>query len=189
MVNYEQIAGCGGIYMRKKGEQRREWILQKLEEHGIAVKGAALAEEANVSRQVIVNDINLLKVAGHPILATSQGYILFSESPGEGKVRERVVCFHLPENTMDELQTIVDCGVTVDDVTIEHPVYGEISAQVQVSNRNEITTFMTQIKENNATLLLEMTDGTHLHWLSADSQEKIDAAKDALRIKGYLIEN
>ncbi|WP_342525279.1 transcription repressor NadR [Chryseomicrobium sp. FSL W7-1435] len=176
------------MVMRKKGQERREWILQKLAENGIAVKGAELAEAANVSRQVIVNDINLLKVAGHPIVATSQGYVLFSESTSN-KVRERVVCFHLPENTMDELHTIVDCGVVVEDVTIEHPVYGEISAQVMVSNRNEITSFMTQIKENNATLLLEMTDGTHLHWLTADSQDKIDAAKEALRHKGYLIEN
>lgn len=174
--------------MRKKGEERRQWILKKLQQQQLAVKGADLAEQAQVSRQVIVNDINLLKVAGYPIIATSQGYILFSET-SENVVRERVVCNHLPENTMDELNTIIDCGVSVEDVTVEHPVYGEISARVMVSNRNEINDFMDKLNENKATLLLQMTDGTHLHWLASDSQQKIDAAKEALRRKGYLIEN
>lgn len=174
--------------MRKKGEQRREWILQSLQSRQLAFKGADLAEQAEVSRQVIVNDINLLKVAGHPIVATSQGYILLDVGADE-LIRDRVVCHHLPENTMDELQAIVDCGVMVEDVTVEHSVYGEISAKIMVSNRNEISMFMTKIKENNATLLLEMTDGTHLHTLSADSQDKIDEAKAALRSKGYLVES
>lgn len=174
--------------MRKRGEERRQWILQKLQSEQYAVKGGVLAEEADVSRQVIVNDINLLKVAGHPIVATSQGYIMLGNA-STGLLRERVACRHLPENTMDELHSIVDCGVTVEDVTIEHPVYGEISAQLLLSNRNEIVSFMTQIQTSQATLLLEMTDGTHLHTLAADSQEKLDAAKQALREKGYLVED
>lgn len=174
--------------MRRKGEERRQWILEKLESETYAVKGSVLAEEADVSRQVIVSDINLLKVAGHPIVATSQGYIMLS-SDSKGLIRERVACRHLPENTMDELNSIVDCGVTVEDVTVAHPVYGEISAQLLITNRNEIISFMTQIQHSQATLLLEMTDGTHLHTLAADSQDKIDAAKVALREKGYLVED
>lgn len=174
--------------MRRKGEERRQWILQKLLSEQYAVKGSVLAEEAEVSRQVIVNDINLLKVAGHPIVATSQGYIILSNA-STGLIHERIACRHMPENTMDELNSIVDCGVTVEDVTVEHPVYGEISAQLLLSNRNEITSFLTQIQTRKATLLLEMTDGTHLHTLAADSQEKLDAAKEALREKGYLVED
>lgn len=174
--------------MRRKGEERREWILQTLQSQDLAVKGADLAEQAEVSRQVIVNDINLLKVAGHPIVATSQGYILLGSSTVE-RIQERIVCNHLPENTLDELQTVVDHGVTVEDVTVEHPVYGEISAKLMVSNRSEVMSFMSRMQKHDAPLLLEITGGTHLHTISADSEDKLVAAKKALREKGYLIEN
>jgi uncharacterized protein len=169
------------------GEKRRELILQWLKESSQPISGNELAKRTNVSRQVIVQDISLLKARNEPIIATSQGY-LYLPTQEQKKTYERVIaCFHPPERTLEELQLIVDHGVTVKDVIIEHPVYGDLTASIMVSTRSEVQEFMNKIKETNASLLSQLTDGTHLHTLQADSPSKIDAAIRALQKAGLLI--
>lgn len=171
------------------GEQRRHLILEWLKESEQPLTGAELAAKTNVSRQVIVQDISLLKARNEPIIATSQGY-LYLKTPTAKKTYTRVVaCFHTPEQTKEELYLIVDHGVTVKDVKIEHPVYGDLTASVMVSNRREVDQFIQKIKETNSSYLLQLTDGTHLHTLEADSPAKLDAACLALKKAGFLIES
>lgn len=56
---------------------------------------------------------------------------------------ERIIaCLHGPERTEEELQLIVDEGVTVKDVKIEHPVYGDLTAAIQVGTRKEVSHFI-----------------------------------------------
>ncbi|MCL6587322.1 MAG: transcription repressor NadR [Anoxybacillus sp.] len=170
------------------GEERRQCILQWLKESNEPLTGAELAAKTNVSRQVIVQDISLLKARNEPIIATSQGY-LYLKTPAKHETYTRVVaCFHTPEQTKEELYLIVDHGVTVKDVKIEHPVYGDLTASVMVSNRREVDQFIQKIKETNASYLLQLTDGTHLHTLEADSLVKLEAAYFALQQAGFLIE-
>ena len=57
------------------GEDRRQFLLNILMTSNSPITGADLANKANVSRQVIVNDMTLLKAKNEPIVATSQGYI------------------------------------------------------------------------------------------------------------------
>lgn len=171
------------------GEQRRQLILQWLKESGQPLTGAELAAKTNVSRQVIVQDISLLKARNEPIIATSQGY-LYLPTTVPNEIYTRVVaCYHKPEQTKEELQLIVDHGVTVKDVKIEHPVYGDLTASVMVSNRQEVEQFIQKIEETNSSYLLQLTDGTHLHTLEADSPSKLDAACLALKKAGFLIES
>ena len=49
------------------GEERREQILSLLKEITKPLSGAALAKQFSVSRQVIVQDIALLRTADHDI--------------------------------------------------------------------------------------------------------------------------
>ena len=54
------------------GEERRTLLLNHLKSSNQALTGSQLAKLTNVSRQVIVNDMNLLKAKNEPIIATSQ---------------------------------------------------------------------------------------------------------------------
>ena len=71
---------------------------------------------------------------------------------------------------------------------VEHPVYGEITASMMLSSRMDVLNFLQKVKETNATYLSALTDGTHLHVLTAPSEEQLDQAERLLREKGYLIE-
>ncbi|APH04244.1 transcription repressor NadR [Bacillus weihaiensis] len=169
------------------GEERRVLILDELKKSTNPMTGGELATLANVSRQVIVQDISLLKAKNHPIMATSQGYVYLASPDNQTKKQERIIaCKHSPEHTADELTILVDHGVFVKDVIIEHPVYGDLTASIMVGNRNDVKEFIAKINANNASYLSELTEGIHLHTLQADSVKQLDLACAALEKEGYL---
>ena len=171
-----------------KGEDRRNWIFSYLKEQQSPITGNEIAKLTNVSRQVIVNDITLLKASNAPILSTSQGYIVLPDKEGAPYVQQRVACNHQSVHSEDELFALVDAGVTVENVTIEHPVYGEITSSIMVSNRHDVELFLKKVRDTEAPFLLELTSGIHLHLLSAPTEEILNRGINAIRDKGYLIE-
>lgn len=175
--------------VKMTGENRQAHILESLKTATSPIKGAEFSKETNVSRQVIVQDVSILKAKGEPILATNQGYIYMKDEAKVMKETRTIVCKHIPEQTIEELNTIVDFGVTVKNVCVEHAVYGEITAIVNVSNRQEVLEFVEHMKKTNANLLSELTEGIHLHTIEADSMSQLDAACEALKAIGILIEN
>ena len=56
--------------------ERLEALKNLLENTKEPMSGSALAKELHVSRQVIVQDIALLKASDVPVLSTNRGYIL-----------------------------------------------------------------------------------------------------------------
>ncbi|MBU8879542.1 transcription repressor NadR [Bacillus sp. FJAT-29790] len=170
------------------GEERRELLLRLLQEKGEPITGSELASRTNVSRQVIVGDITLLKAKGEPIIATSQGYMYLLQPSHSPAVERTIASSHPPEGTEEELNILVDYGVTVKDVKIEHPVYGDLTASVMVSNRKEVKQFMEKIKSTKASYLSELTGGIHLHTISATSEQKLNEAEQALRRANFLVE-
>lgn len=172
---------------KPSGALRREKLLQWLKEHS-PLTGSELARRASVSRQVIVQDITLLKARNEPIMATSQGYIYWAHPAASAAPIERIVAVqHGPERTEEELQMIVDYGVTVKNVIVEHPVYGEITAPILASTRQDVHEFMLRITTTNASHLSELTGGIHLHTLTAPDQERIEQACQALERAGFLL--
>lgn len=170
------------------GEERRSLILELLKKADSPITGGELANKANVSRQVIVQDISLLKAKNEPIIATSQGYLYLKQHAVEKQFVERIIaCNHDPERTKEELNIIVDHGVKVKNVIIEHSVYGDLTASIMVSNRQEVEEFLGNIEKSNAGYLSRLTDGLHLHTLIADNDEKINNACKELEKKGFLI--
>ena len=172
-----------------KGAERREWIFSFFQEQSEPVTGTKLASLANVSRQVIVNDITLLKATNAPIISTSQGYLIMPSNEKSSYVQKRVACHHQSKDSEDELLTLVDGGVTVENVTIEHPVYGEFTSSIMVSNRHDVEMFLQKVKKTEASFLLELTSGIHLHLLSAETEEILNRGIEAIRKKGYVIED
>lgn len=170
------------------GEERRQELLALLKNAKQPLTGTDLAKHTNVSRQVIVNDMNLLKARNEPIVATSQGY-LYMHQMQQTRYERKIVCMHTSEQAKEELFILVDCGVTVENVIVEHAVYGEITASIMVSNRLEVEHFVKRVTETNALYLSALTDGTHLHVISASSEENLDLAESKLREHGILVDN
>jgi uncharacterized protein len=170
------------------GEERRKYILQLLKSSPAPITGGELAERTNVSRQVIVGDITLLKAKNEPIIATSQGYIYLVQATNAQVVERTLACRHTPEETEKELLIFVDHGVTVKDVRIEHSVYGDLTASIMVSNRQDVKQFMDKIRNTKASFLSELTGGIHLHTVSAGNEMALDKAEAALRAEGLLVD-
>lgn len=172
------------------GEKRRNMILETLRAAEKPLTGKELGELTNVSRQVIVGDITLLKAKNEPIIATSQGYMymhIVTNVPA--KIEKTLVCQHTPEQTEEELNILVDHGLVVKDVKVEHPIYGDLNASIMVSNRLEVNAFMRKVIEANAVYLSNLSEGgIHLHTVSADNEEQIASAERALKKAGFLIE-
>jgi uncharacterized protein len=170
------------------GDERRALILQLLKDSSVPLTGSELATRTNVSRQVIVGDITLLKARDEPIIATSQGYLYFKQNTGSPTFERTIACRHSPDDTVKELNLLVDHGVLVKDVKIEHAVYGDLTASIMVSNRQEVKQFMDNILTTKASLLSELTDGIHLHTIAAPTVQTLDKAQEALKEAGFLIE-
>jgi hypothetical protein len=164
---------------------RRRAILAELEASGV-VSGDVLAERFGVSRQAIVHDVAILRATGAPIVATVRGYLL---APRDGPDRPRIVVAvrHRPEDAVGELTALVDVGVRVVDVVVEHPVYGELRAELHVTSRADVEAWAEATRQSGAHLLSELTDGVHLHTLEADAPERLAMAEDALDRLGYRL--
>ena len=169
------------------GEERRAMLLEILRSSSEPITGSELAKQANVSRQVIVGDISLLKAKQEPIIATSQGYMYLNDSNNINQVERTIVSYHTADQTEAELNLLVDHGVIIKDVSVEHPVYGDLTASLHISNRKEVKQFIKQIQSNQATYLLELTGGIHMHTIVATNEQMLDEAVEALDQQGYMV--
>lgn len=166
------------------GSQRRKKIVTMLKQCSEPLSGTALGKETGVSRQVVVQDIALLRTEGYEIVATPRGYVL--NAP---KQLIRVFkTFHTNEQTEEELTAIVDLGGCVLDVMVNHRVYGKMSAPLNIRNRRDVQIFMDQLKTGKSTPLLNVTSGYHFHKVTADKEEILDEIEEVLRAKGLLTE-
>lgn len=141
---------------------RRSAILTRLKHENGPVSATALAKEHGVSRQIIVGDIALLRAGGEPISATPRGYLLDRENAGE---LHTVAVRHTTQEMERELQICVDNGCTVLDVVVEHPVYGQLVGQLQLSSRYDVEQFLNRSRSGAARPLSDLTGGIHLHRL------------------------
>lgn len=175
-----------GKNYKMTSSERQQLIRTTLQDRTTPVTASVFAKEANVSRQVIVQDVSILKAKNEPIIATSQGYLYLKEKAEDIK-RKTIAVDHTPEDTLEELYLIVDHGVTVKDVHIDHPVYGDITASILVSNRREVDVFHEKLNHPDTVHLSALTNGLHLHTLEADSLDKIEAACKELEEAGILV--
>ena len=142
-----------------------------------------------VSRQIIVGDIAIMRAGGLRILATPRGYIL--EQPSEGKpayYERSLACTHDKAHSADELYTVIDQGGAVIDVTVEHSIYGEISAPLHLFSRFDVDVFMEKLEASDVRPLFTLTGGPHLHRIRCADETVFARIRRALREKNYLYE-
>ena len=165
-----------------KAAERRKAIVARLMSEKEAIPGNALSEEFHVSRQIIVQDIAILKGTGYEILSTHNGYVL-QTSP----LKERVFkVYHTTERTEEELNLIVDLGGTVVDVFVWHKVYGRMHAPLNIYSRAQVKQFIDGVRTGKSTELMAVTGGYHYHTIRAESESVLDQIEKALSEKGFL---
>lgn len=183
-----------------KAQTRREALLRLLRESSAPLAGGALAEQLGVSRQIIVQDIALLREAGANIVATTKGYVLAdaasaaeqpentdAEGAAPAEPFERTFkVHHGVEQTKHELETIISAGGRVKNVSISHRAYGRITAPLEIADQADIERFIHDIESGKSSPLSTATSGYHYHLVSAPSDETLEAIGRALADKGFL---
>ena len=166
-----------------KADERRKEIATFLMSQKNAIPGGKLSEMFGVSRQIIVQDISVLKAAGYEILSTHSGYIV-QGTP----LRERVFKVrHTTEQTEKELSLIVNLGGTVADVFVWHKVYGKVSANLNIFSALHIKQFLEGVRTGKSSELMNITGGYHYHTVRADNEEILDNIEKALKENGYIV--
>ena len=165
-----------------KVTERRKAIVNLLSASKTPISGGELSKQFNVSRQIIVQDITVLKGLGYEIFSTHHGYVL-QKSP----LVERVFKLkHTTEQTEDELNSIVDLGGTVVDVFVWHKVYGRISASLNIFSRLQVKQFLEGVRTGKSTELMNITGGYHYHTVRAESESILDKIGETLKVKEYI---
>ena len=165
-----------------KAAERRTAIANLLLASSVAISGGKLAAEFGVSRQIIVQDITVLKGSGYDILSTHNGYIIQS-SP----LKERVFkMHHTTEQTEDELTAITELGGTVVNVFVWHKVYGKMVAPLNIFSPLHIRQFIEGVRSGKSSELMNITGGYHYHTVRAESDEILDRIGRVLSERGYI---
>lgn len=183
MVEYNYDIYLTEVFMNSV--ERRKYIEEVLIKSDSAQKGNDLAHELSVTRQIIVKDIAILRAEGKKIIATPDGYIVPSEQ--KCYIKRVVALSHNAEQIQDELEIIVKFGGIIEDVIIEHPIYGEIRGMLMIKTLFGIQNFIEKVKSNNAEPLSMLTGGVHLHTLVVENEDILDKILTELKKKGYLI--
>ena len=164
--------------------KRRLLIMDILKKAQGAVTGSALSKRCNVSRQIIVGDVAILRAQGIHIISTPRGYQLIAKQ--KGGLQQVFVCCHGPEMVEKELEAIVDNGGIVHNVVVEHEVYGDLEGKLNLHSRRDIQQYLKRMNDSKAELLSRISGGIHTHLVETANAEDMAAIQDALEALGVL---
>lgn len=169
------------------GESRREQMLQLLEQQGSPISGTNLAKHFCVSRQVIVQDIALMRAENRRIISTNKGYI-YRTVELQNTQPKRVFCVkHGNDQVFDEFMTVIELGGKVLDVAVEHELYGQIRVDLLIETMQDAQDFAHRLLVCKDNPLKVLTDDCHYHTVAAPSEKLLDLIQKELEAKGYLV--
>ena len=168
--------------MTMSGQERREEIIKIIKSSSQPVAGTELAKVLGVSRQVIVQDMALIRANGVEITSTNRGYIIQKEK----EVSRVFKVIHTNEQVEEELTLFVDLGGRVEDVFVYHKVYGVIKVNLNIKSRRDVKKYMEDINSGKSTNLLNLTSNYHYHTITAEDEQTLDLIQDELNKKGFL---
>lgn len=166
------------------GEQRREKMLAILRHAERPVSGAALAQILAVSRQVVVQDIALLRAQKQEIISTCRGYIMKTDSPCQRIFKVN----HTDAQMEEELNLYVDFGAKVEDEFVYHKVYDVIRVEMGLKSRRDVKEYIEKLKSGTSRSLKDVTSGYHYHTVTAESEAVLDQIQNELQKRGFLAE-
>ena len=152
-----------------KTAERRNAILKLLQNAEEPVAARKLAERYGVSRQVIVQDMAVIRAYTPGIISTTKGYVMEQEPRcvREFKVRHK--------------QSDAVCNIS-----ISHRVYGRVSAEMDIRSRQDVTEFIAALNDSQSTVLSTATSGYHYHLVEAASEERLNLIGEQLKAAGFL---
>lgn len=169
------------------GEERRMNILRKLQEADTPLSGTALAKAFHVSRQIIVQDIALMRAENHGILSTNKGYLLRSEKTENTQPKRVFFVKHSITQVLDEFKTVIELGGKILDVAVEHEIYGQIRVDLLIETEADAVDFYNKLLACKDNPLKVLTDDCHYHTVAAPSEKLLDLIESDLQRKGLLI--
>ena len=168
------------------GETRRETIRKMLLEASQPLTGTALANALHVSRQVIVQDIALMRAEQLPILSTNKGYLLRPEDAPASQPKRVFFVRHTTAQVMEEFMTVIDLGGRILDVSVEHDLYGSIRVDLLIENARDAAEFVERLAVCRDNPLKVLTGDCHFHTVSAPSEKLLDLIEMELNARGFL---
>jgi transcriptional regulator of NAD metabolism len=164
-------------------EERRAELLRILREADRAITGSELSLTLGVSRQAIVTDVAILRAGGEHIVGSLHGYRMEGAPGGLTAV---IDCSHPPDRGREEFEILLDRGIAVLDVGVEHSIFGGIRASILVESRADIDRYTEAILRAGDAPLSVITRGIHSHTVRAPGHDALEAAKRELRSRGIL---
>ena len=161
--------------------ERRGEILKILHNADAPVAARELAGKFGVSRQVIVQDLAVIRASTPGILSTTKGYVIQQDSSCT-----RNLSPSQQDKAAEELNLIVDCGGHVKNISISHRVYGRVSAEMDIRSRQDVSEFVQALQNSHSTVLSNATSGYHYHLVEAASEERLDLIEEQLKKAGFL---
>ena len=152
------------------GEERRNQIVDILKHSSSPVPGTQLAQILDVSRQVIVQDVALIRAKNIDVFSTNRGYVLNDKQEYSRILKVK----HEDDEVEAELGAIVDMGGWVRDVFVYHKVYGVIRAEMNIHSRRDIKNYLEDIASGKSSLLKNVTSGYHYHTIVADDEQTLE---------------
>ena len=174
--------------MTLNAKERRDMILKDLQASQVPITANQFASKYEVSRQIIVGDIAILRATHHDILATNQGYLLNLPVPEHQTARYsgKIVCQHQPDQAEEELLLIVNHGGRVEDVQIDHPIYGNLKASLRIASQDDVDQFISSMQEFQGEMLSSLTNGIHIHTITTPDLKTFNRIEEGLSQAGIL---
>lgn len=170
--------------MPMSGEERREKMVALLQGASQPVSGTALAKMFEVSRQVVVQDIALLRAQKQDIISTCRGYIIQKEDSCQRIFKVK----HTDEQMEEELNLFVDFGGVVEDEFVYHRAYNILRAEINLKSRRDVAAYIEKLKSGTSKSLKDVTSGYHYHTITAESEQVLDQIQEELQKRGFLAE-
>lgn len=167
------------------GNTRRKEMIAYLRTQKEPVSGTELARRFNVSRQVIVQDVALLRAENQDILSTNKGYMLYQPLTSTGCTCV-IMTQHSEEQTIEEMESIVEYGGRMLDVFVDHDLYGQIRADLIINDMEDAREFCRKMEVSTSRPLKVLTGDCHYHTIAAPSEKVLGLIKAELKEKGIL---
>ena len=163
--------------------ERRSEIIRILRQANGPTAAKDLAARFQVSRQIIVQDLAVIRASIPGIVSTNRGYMLQKETVCSREYKVR----HREEQVEKELNLLVDCGGHVKNVSICHRVYGRITAEMDIGSRQDVREFLQNLDSSKSTILGSATSSYHYHLVEASCEERLDLIEEELKKGGFLV--
>lgn len=168
------------------GKDRRKMIASLLNSKS-PITGTDLAKQLHVSRQIIVQDIALMRAEDKTILSTNKGYLLYDSTNYEGNSCRVFHVYHTTDQVLDELLLIAELGGRVLDVSVEHELYGQIRVDLLINTPQDAVEFSKKLDASSGAPLKILTGDKHYHTVVASSERLLDMIEAELDHNGFLV--